>query len=81
MDIFSFQEEVREEREVNIWVSYMEIYNESVNDLMDASNINLKIREDPSEGYFVGGLKTMRVGTIEDVAKIISMGEKNRHYR
>jgi centromeric protein E len=81
MDIFSFQEEVREEREVNIWVSYMEIYNESVNDLLDASNLNLKIREDPSEGYFVGGLKTMRVGTIEDVAKIISIGEKNRHYR
>jgi centromeric protein E len=81
MDIFSFQEKVSEEREVNIWVSYMEIYNESVNDLLDASNLNLKIREDPSEGYFVGGLKTMRVGTIEDVAKIISIGEKNRHYR
>ena len=81
MDIFSFQEEVREEREVTIWVSYMEIYNESVNDLLDANNLNLKIREDPSEGYFVSGLKTMRVGSIEDVAKIISMGEKNRHYR
>jgi centromeric protein E len=81
MDIFSFQEEVREEREVTIWVSYMEIYNESVNDLLDASNLNLKIREDPSEGYFVSGLKTMRVGAIEDVGKIISMGEKNRHYR
>jgi centromeric protein E len=72
---------VREEREVNIWVSYMEIYNETVNDLLDANNLNLKIREDPSEGYFVSGLKTMRVGSIEDVAKIISMGEKNRHYR
>jgi hypothetical protein len=62
---------VREEREVNIWVSYMEIYNETVNDLLDANNLNLKIREDPSEGYFVSGLKTMRVGSIEDVAKII----------
>ena len=50
MDIFSFQEEVREDREVTIWVSYMEIYNESVNDLLDRNNLNLKIREDPSEG-------------------------------
>jgi hypothetical protein len=60
-DIFSFSEEVREEREVTIWVSYMEIYNESVNDLLDSNNTNLRIREDPSEGYFVSGLKTMRV--------------------
>jgi hypothetical protein len=59
----------------------MEIYNEQVNDLLDGSNLNMRIREDPSEGYFVSGLKTMRVASLEDVVKIISLGERNRHYR
>jgi centromeric protein E len=52
-----------------------------VNDLLDASNTNLRIREDPSEGYYVAGLKTMRVAQLEDVSKIIALGERNRHYR
>jgi centromeric protein E len=29
----------------------------------------------------VSGLKTMRMAALEDVVKIISMGERNRHYR
>lgn len=41
----------------------------------------MKIREDPSEGYYVAGLKTMRVSSIDDVEKIIALGERNRHYR
>jgi centromeric protein E len=81
MDVLSHAEAVREEREVTIFVSYMEVYNEQVNDLLDASNTNLRIREDPSEGYYVSGLKTMRIGQIEDVTKIIALGERNRHYR
>lgn len=81
MDLFSFSEQVRDEREVSVWVSYMEIYNESVNDLLDASNSNLRIREDPSEGYYVAGLKSMRVSTIEEVHKVVVLGEKSRHYR
>jgi centromeric protein E len=59
----------------------MEIYNESVNDLLDASNTNLRIREDPSEGYYVSGLKSMRVTGMEEVVKVITMGERSRHYR
>ncbi len=81
MDLFSFAEQVRDDREVTLWVSYMEVYNEQVNDLLDASNSNLRIREDPSEGYYVSGLKTMRLGAIEDAWKVLTLGEKNRHYR
>jgi hypothetical protein len=81
MDLFSFSESVREDREVTIWVSYMEIYNEQVIDLLDGSNQNLRIREDPSEGYYVSGLKSLRVPSIEDVVKVIALGERSRHYR
>ena len=44
-----------------MWVSYLEIYNEIVNDLLEQNNCNLKIREDPTEGYYVSGLKTVKV--------------------
>lgn len=80
-DVFSFAEQVREEREVTVWVSYMEIYNESVNDLIDSGNTNLRIREDPTEGYYVAGLKSQKVTSIEDVMKVIALGERSRHYR
>jgi centromeric protein E len=59
----------------------MEIYNETLNDLLDSASTNLKIREDPTEGYFVAGLKTLKVFSLEDVSKIIALGEKSRHYR
>lgn len=32
--------------EVSIWVSYLEIYNEIVNDLLEPSSVNLKVVED-----------------------------------
>ncbi len=57
---------VKEDRDVTVWCSYMEVYNESVNDLLDQSSTNLKIREDPSEGYYVSGLKSIRLTSIEN---------------
>lgn len=72
---------MREERDVTVWVSYMEIYNECINDLIDSGNTNLRIREDPTDGYYVAGLKSQKVKSTEDVAKIIALGERNRHYR
>ena len=59
----------------------MEIYNETINDLLDSNNVNLKIREDPSEGYYVSGLKCIRAHCLDDVLKILALGERSRHYR
>jgi kinesin family protein 18/19 len=59
----------------------MEIYNESINDLLDQNNNNLRLREDPNEGYIVSGLKTLRMHNIDDVSKILTLGERSRHYR
>ena len=81
MDIFKFCDSVKEEREIRIWVSYMEIYNESINDLLDFNNSNLKLKEDPTEGPYVAGLKVLRLYSIDDVNKVLILGEKSRHYR
>lgn len=41
----------------------------------------MKIREDPSEGYYVGGLKTIRLYSMDDLMKALTLGERSRHYR
>jgi centromeric protein E len=35
-----------EEHEFNIWVSYLEIYNEQINDLLVPGSCNLAVKED-----------------------------------
>ena len=67
--------------EYKVWISYLEIYNETVNDLLEPRSINLRIREDPSEGYFVAGLKQISVHNTLEALKVLEFGEKQRSYR
>jgi len=64
-----------------MWVSYMEIYNEQINDLLEPTSCNLKIREYMTEGYYVAGLRTVKTHSTEDVIKTLKLGEKSRKYR
>ena len=43
--------------------------------------MNLKLREDPIEGYYVNGLKVVKVSEKADFQKLLKLGEKARHYR
>eukprot|EP00742_Colponemidia_sp_Colp-10_P009911 GILJ01010847.1.p1 GENE.GILJ01010847.1~~GILJ01010847.1.p1 ORF type:complete len:1320 (+),score=209.23 GILJ01010847.1:152-4111(+) len=70
-----------EDRQFSVWVSYMEIYNEVINDLLVPGSINLKIREDAQDGVSVSGLKMQRVLSVEDVMSLLELGERHRHYR
>lgn len=80
-DIYSFVAKHEDTREITLWATYMEIYNEQVNDLLDQNNINLKIREDPVEGYYASGLKMVKLTNLDDFKKLLSLGEKARKYR
>ena len=71
----------RAERVYRVWVSYLEIYNEVANDLLQPRSINLKLRESPAEGCYVLGLKQVRVFNAADVMQLLEIGEKNKHYR
>jgi hypothetical protein len=51
---------------VKIWISYMEIYNENVNDLLDISKKNLKIRDDKRKNeVIVDGLSKFEVTSVD----------------
>ncbi|KAG8491951.1 hypothetical protein CXB51_015277 [Gossypium anomalum] len=55
------------DREFLIRVSYMEIYNEEINDLF-------------ARGIFVAGLREEIVSNAEQVIKLLESGEVNRHF-
>ncbi|KAK7195677.1 kinesin [Novymonas esmeraldas] len=61
-------------------VSYFEIYNEKVFDLIRPQrNTDLKIRNSPNSGPFVEGLTWKMVTKEEDVARVIRKGMQERH--
>ncbi|XP_041360770.1 kinesin-like protein KIF13A isoform X2 [Gigantopelta aegis] len=61
-------------------VSYMEIYNEKVHDLLDlkGNKQNLKVREHNILGPYVDGLSTLVVSSFEDIETLMSEGNKSR---
>ncbi|KAK4559899.1 hypothetical protein RGQ29_008902 [Quercus rubra] len=68
------------DREFLIRVSYMEIYNEEINDLFSVENQKLQIHESLERGIFVSGLREEIVNNAEQVLKLIELGEVNRHF-
>ena len=58
-------------------VSYSEIYNETVNDLIDTNKKNLEIRESP-KGIFVNNLSEIIVTNVEKAMQLLNKGENNR---
>ncbi|VDO45464.1 unnamed protein product [Haemonchus placei] len=62
-------------------VSYMEIYNERVRDLLDPKKSNkhhLKVREHKILGPLVDGLSVLAVDSYEQIASLIEEGNKSR---
>ncbi|KAH3680070.1 hypothetical protein WICPIJ_008407 [Wickerhamomyces pijperi] len=62
-------------------VSYFEIYNEQVHDLLASnseSRVKLKVRENPQTGPYVEGLTEFQITKLEDFNKYLKMGDVNR---
>ncbi|KAL0900329.1 hypothetical protein Bca101_084290 [Brassica carinata] len=76
-DAFSIIQETPS-REFLLRISYMEIYNEVVNDLLNPAGQNLRIRED-KQGTFVEGIKEEVVLSPAHALSLIAAGEEQRH--
>ena len=61
-----------------IKMSFLEIYNEQINDLLNPTKSNLQIRWDQKQGFFVEGLLVIECKKPEDIVEIILQGTKNR---
>lgn len=68
-----------EDREFLLRVSYMEIYNEEINDLLAPENRKLQVHENIERGIFVAGLREEIVVSPEQVLDLMTAGENYRH--
>ncbi|KAK7151244.1 hypothetical protein R3I93_012242 [Phoxinus phoxinus] len=78
-----FERTVQEQREgesFTVEVSYMEIYNEKVRDLLDpkGSRQALRVREHNVLGPYVDGLSHLAVASYKDIESLMSEGNKSR---
>ncbi|KAH7424863.1 hypothetical protein KP509_11G028200 [Ceratopteris richardii] len=76
-DVFSIIQDTPG-REYLLRVSYLEIYNEVINDLLDPAGQNLRIRED-TQGTYVEGVKEEVVLSPAHALSLIAAGEEHRH--
>ena len=70
-----------EESEAKVEVSYMEIYNEKVYDLLDltsATKSGLKVREHSVLGPYVAGLSQLAVVSFTEIEQLMVEGNKSR---
>uniref|UniRef100_A0A4W3IYL8 Kinesin family member 13B n=1 Tax=Callorhinchus milii TaxID=7868 RepID=A0A4W3IYL8_CALMI len=73
-------QEENDEQSFKVEVSYMEIYNEKVRDLLDpkGSRQTLKVREHKVLGPYVDGLSRLAVASYKDIESLMSEGNKSR---
>jgi kinesin family protein 1 len=70
-----------DELQINVEVSYMEIYCERVRDLLNPKNKNnLRVREHPSLGPYVEDLSKLVVNSYEEIVSLMDEGNKVRKY-
>ncbi|WMV24058.1 hypothetical protein MTR67_017443, partial [Solanum verrucosum] len=77
-DLFNFIEK-EVDREFLVRMSYMEIYNEEINDLLVPEHRKLQIHESIERGIFVAGLREEIVASPDQVLELMDFGESHRH--
>ncbi|KAL6231257.1 hypothetical protein BDW75DRAFT_220620 [Aspergillus navahoensis] len=80
-DMFERIKTIQEDKNLTctVEVSYLEIYNERVRDLLNPSNKgNLKVREHPSTGPYVEDLAKLAVRSFEEIENLMDEGNKAR---
>ena len=61
-----------------IKVSFIEVYNENIKDLLSKSEKSLDIWEDPIRGSIIVGVKEIPVSSTDEIIEILRVGSYNR---
>ncbi|KAH3680499.1 hypothetical protein WICMUC_000287 [Wickerhamomyces mucosus] len=79
-ELFEKIDQLRDEKIIDISLSYLEIYNETIRDLMEPENNskNLNLREDSNKRVIVSNLSSHKPNSVEQVMDMIIIGNKNR---
>ncbi|KFQ52957.1 Kinesin-like KIF18A, partial [Nestor notabilis] len=77
MALYSCMDEIKEDKICNIAVSYLEVYNEQIRDLLVNSG-PLAVREDTQKGVVVQGLTLHQPKSAEEILQMLDYGNNNR---
>ena len=78
LELFDRIEAFAGERNYKVRVSYLEIYNEVVRDLLNPSNAFLDVREDPNKGVMVSDLSELEAKRPQEVLDWLRLGNRRR---
>lgn len=76
--LFDYIREHIDEVQFKVTVSFLQIYLEVINDLLDPDNLNLHVREDPRSGIFVDGLSQQTVMSQQELLALLQQAAKAR---
>ncbi|NXN28047.1 KI18B protein, partial [Nycticryphes semicollaris] len=77
VELYKRIEARKEEKSCEVLVSYQEVYNEQIHDLLEPKG-PLAIREDPEKGVVVQGLSFHQPASAEQLLQMLADGNKNR---
>lgn len=78
-DLFDKIENERSAKSHSVAISYLEIYNEKIIDLLNPTNVaELKIRDDPAYGTKIVGITSPTIDSRDQLLKLLRRGDNNR---
>ncbi|KAG1653376.1 Kinesin-like protein KIF19 [Nymphon striatum] len=77
-DLFSYMENTKEQTKYSVSMSYCEIYNEMIRDLLNPSTGYLELRENAHGAHKIAGLSEMPIRNPNEVMALLTKGNKQR---
>ena len=63
---------------VKVKVSYLEVYNEVLRDLLTSEDTNIDIREEPGVGIKISGIREIIANSKSEIMTMLKLGNRNR---
>ena len=78
-DLFELMKEAKmENAKFKVTLSYMEIYNELIKDLLQPTSVDLKLNEDPVRGMVVQGITEYGADSADEILELLHRGNMHR---
>ncbi|XP_040289495.1 kinesin-like protein KIF18B [Bufo bufo] len=77
VELYQRIEAIKEEKSCEVLISYLEVYNEQIQDLLEPKGF-LAIREDPQKGVVVQGLSFHQPKSAKQLLQMLANGNLNR---
>uniref|UniRef100_A0A1B6M212 Kinesin-like protein n=2 Tax=Graphocephala atropunctata TaxID=36148 RepID=A0A1B6M212_9HEMI len=76
-ELYNQVEQLKATKDVEIGITYLEVYNENVHDLINPSG-PMHLRDDSSGGVLVAGMKVEKILCAEQLFQLLQKGNSNR---